>query len=257
MKDDLFEFCTRCGYRVRSYPCNDSLTGFNYADQPHSDDFSSDGGYIGDLPSRFVPASYWCEQCGRRWWAFASGDTSSQWPCSHWMPVYVEFCAICGMMNSAAPVLLSLVLIQSSGWFYQVGFPTLLCWLHSAHLPASTIDDGKIVVIHYDQIRRGWNEHAREVTMEQSQRILERLKRLGFPTRLPAVDGKEDTGNQWSHLSLQVGINNQSSLLSVSMQSSGFEGRDADLLRGLFQDLFRLAGFVEFDPVVYGNRRMN
>lgn len=108
------------------------------------------------------------------------------------------------------------------------------------------------MIIHHDQIRGGWNEYSREVTIEQSQAIIERVKRLGFPDRLPAVEGKDDTGNHWTHLSLQIGINEQRSLMGVSMESSGFEGRDADPLRELFRHLFGIAGFAEFDPVVYG-----
>lgn len=155
-------------------------------------------------------------------------------------------------MKSPSHVLLSLALIESSGSFFRVGSPTLLCWFSVAHMPASDIGDGKIVVIHYDQIRGGWNEYTREVTVEQSQAILEQVKRLGFPDRLPDVEGKVDTGDHWTHLSLQIGINDRRSWLTLSMESSGFEGRDADLLRQLFRHLFGIAGFAEFNPTIYG-----
>jgi hypothetical protein len=39
------------------------------------------------------------------------------------------------------------------------------------------------------------------------------------------------------------------------MQSSGFDGADAEGLRTLFRHLFALAGFETYCPVVYGPHR--
>jgi hypothetical protein len=43
--------------------------------------------------------------------------------------------------------------------------------------------------------------------------------------------------------------------LDIGMQSSGFDGPDAERLRTLFRALFALVGFEAYCPIVYGTRR--
>jgi hypothetical protein len=46
-------------------------------------------------------------------------------------------------------------------------------------------------------------------------------------------------------------LNDRSWSFEVSMQSSGFDGVDADSVRALCRELFALAEYDEYDPIVY------
>jgi DNA-directed RNA polymerase subunit RPC12/RpoP len=85
----FFEFCTRCGTRVRPYSSNDYLD--------HDEAWNYSESLLGDANVPEAQTEYWCPQCETRWRAFAKNDTAWIRPCGHLMPFYVSFCAICGV----------------------------------------------------------------------------------------------------------------------------------------------------------------
>src|SRR4051794_3311651 len=89
LQNRRFEFCTRCGARVQPYRSNEFLDhdeSWNYDQRLSADDTIPDEESV-----------YWCAHCASRWRAFGAGDTGHQWSCGHFMPFYVNVCAICGV----------------------------------------------------------------------------------------------------------------------------------------------------------------
>lgn len=155
-------------------------------------------------------------------------------------------------MESHSYISFALSFIKSSGPFGQVGSPNLFYWLSVAYLPGSHINDGKVLIISRDRVRGLWREHTQQVSFEQARRVTELLRKLGIPERSPDVEGVVDTSDSWSHISFQVRMEERHSSLEISMQSSGFEGRDAELLRELFRYLFSIAGYDNYDLSIWG-----
>ena len=100
-----------------------------------------------------------------------------------------------------------------------------------------------LVILDYDYSQQKWNEYRKEMTSIEAEEIIERLKRLGIPERLPEVEGQPDTSDYCSELSLKIKVNDKRFYLDIMMQASGFRGKDAENLRGLLLYLFSIAGF--------------
>jgi hypothetical protein len=69
------------------------------------------------------------------------------------------------------------------------------------------------------------------------------------------VEGVVDTSDGWTNLFFRVKVEKEATALDIGMQSSGFDGLDAERLRTLFRALFALAGLEAYCPIVYGTRR--
>ncbi|MCI0464471.1 MAG: hypothetical protein L0Z62_46665 [Gemmataceae bacterium] len=158
-------------------------------------------------------------------------------------------------MASSQPIALELSLVESSGPWFKPGSPVLYCWFHAVHLPGTPHDEGKISVLSMDRAARTWREFTRPVTIDQSREILAGLEALGLPGRTPDVEGVVDTSDGWDRVVFWVRTEGGVRCMDLDMHSSGFDGKDAEALRELFRRLFALAGFAEFSPVVYGERR--
>ncbi len=155
-------------------------------------------------------------------------------------------------MEPHSYVSFALSFIKSSGPLGRVGSPSLFYWLSAACLPGSVIDDGRVLILSRDRVGGLWREHTREVSFEQSRRVAELLRGLGIPEHSPDVEGVVDTSDGWSHISFQVRMEERHSSLEIPMQASGFEGRDAELLRELFRYLFSIAGYDTDDWSICG-----
>lgn len=146
-------------------------------------------------------------------------------------------------MDSHTYISFTLSLIVSSGPFGRVGSPNLFCWVSAAPFPSAPLDNGRVVVLSRDSSTRAWREYASALSVEQSRKIIELLNALGLPGRTPDVEGVFDTSDFWSHISCEIGIEGRHTNLQIMMHASGFEGRDAARLNGLFLYLFNLAGY--------------
>ena len=146
-------------------------------------------------------------------------------------------------MDSHTYISFTLSLIASSGPFGRVGSPNLFCWASAAPFPSGPLDNGRIVVLSRESTTRAWREYANALSVEQSRKIIELLDALGLPGRTPDVEGVLDTSEYWSHISFEIRVEGRHSNLQIMMHASGFEGRDAERLNGLFLYLFNLAGY--------------
>jgi hypothetical protein len=158
-------------------------------------------------------------------------------------------------MMAPQPISLQLSLVESSGAWFKPGSPTLYCWFSAVHLPGTPHDEGKVSVLSVDRGTRAWRELTRPVAVEQSREVLAGLAALGLPGRAPDVKGVVDTSEGWDRIAFGVRMEGGSRCVDIDMASSGFDGGDAEPLRGLFRRLFALAGFADFSPVIYGARR--
>jgi hypothetical protein len=146
-------------------------------------------------------------------------------------------------MDSHPYISFTLSLIESSGPFGRVGSPKLFCWASAAPFPSGSPDNGRVVVLSRDSSTGDWREYAGTLSVEQSRKIIELLDALGLPGRTPDVEGVFDTSDYWSHISFEVRVEGRHTNLEIMMHASGFEGRDAARLNGLFLYLFNLAGY--------------
>ena len=149
-------------------------------------------------------------------------------------------------MDSHTFISFTLSLIASSGPFGRVGSPNLFCWASAAPFPSGPLDNGRVVVLSRDSSTGDWREYARALSVEQSRKIIELLDALGLPGRTPDVEGVFDTSDYWSHISFEIMVEGRHSNLEIMMHASGFEGRDAARLNGLFLYLFDLAGYEAY-----------
>lgn len=152
-------------------------------------------------------------------------------------------------------VVVEVTLLESGGPFGTVGEPRMFCRYSAAHLPGTHLDDGKVSVVVRDRATQSWREYVRQTTFDDARNVIAQLEAMGIPGRTPEAAGVVDTSDGWTSLSFRVMADQDATALDIGMQSSGFDGTDAERLRGLFRDLFALAGFEAYCPVVYGPRR--
>jgi hypothetical protein len=152
-------------------------------------------------------------------------------------------------------IAVELTLVESGGPHHRAGRPSMLCRFKAAFLPGTNINDGQVCVVVPDQAARSWKEYAQPVTFEQAREVVRRLDALGIPGRTPEVQGVVDTSNGWTHLLFCARGEQHTTTLDIDMESSGFEGEDAERLRALFRQLFALAGYGGFCPAVYGSHQ--
>jgi hypothetical protein len=149
-------------------------------------------------------------------------------------------------------LVIEVTLLESGGPFESVGEPRMFCRYSAAHLSGTRLDDGKVSVVVRDHTTQAWREYVRKTTFDDARGVIARLKALGIPGRTPKAEGVVDTSDGWTNLSFRVKAEKDAMAFDIGMQSSGFDGADAEKLRVLFRELFALAGFEAYSPVVYG-----
>jgi hypothetical protein len=158
-------------------------------------------------------------------------------------------------MADSQYIVIEVTLLESGGPFGTVGEPKMFCRYRAVHLPGTHFGDGKVSVVVRDHATQSWREYVRQTTFEEARSVRAQLEALGIPGRTPEAQGVVDTSDGWTNLFFRVEAEKESMALDIAMQSSGFDGADAERLRTLFRDLFALAGFETYCPVVYGLRR--
>ena len=138
--------------------------------------------------------------------------------------------------------------VESTGRLGKSGYPILLCRTDGFMQEASA----GIVILAYDYTEKKWGEYRHTIAPDAAKEIVERLKLLGIPERLPMVEGIHLTAPVWINLSLKIKFNNQRFYLDL-WAAEGIKGKDAENLRELFKYLFNLAGYSGSSAVIYKN----
>jgi hypothetical protein len=161
----------------------------------------------------------------------------------------------------SSPLAVDLLLTETAGLLSSIGRPTLYARLSALiGYPPGTSANIAVLAAHFEHPRQrlssdasiSWHEYTAPISETQVRPLLRGLYRIGFPQRLPRVNGVVDTSIGCTTISLLARINDEPPwTFSVSMQSSGFEGEDAEGLRDLCRRLFALTTYDAYDPVVY------
>ena len=157
-------------------------------------------------------------------------------------------------MKIQSPILLGLSLVETGGPFGDVGWPVMHCWLSAVYVPGTSMEDARISVLTRADSTQPWCEYARDLSLADAQRLMESLERLGIPGKTLDVEGAIDTSESWSRVFFRVVAAEQTFELDIAMESSGFRGPDAEGLRAVFRQVFSLAGYSNYSPVIYGRR---
>ncbi len=134
---------------------------------------------------------------------------------------------------------LDLHLTVTGGVYGGAGKLQLFCWLNAVRLPRSAPQSTLVTVypsVQGELVVKELVPSARDVAS-----FLRLLVKLGFPARPLRVKGVFDTSDAWQHVVLRAILNDDSETLELGLYSSGFEGDDADSLRGAFQRLLGIA----------------
>jgi hypothetical protein len=140
-------------------------------------------------------------------------------------------------------IFIEVTLLESVGPIGTVGKLRMICRYKACHVPGTHLDDGQVSVVVHDHATQSWREYTRQTTYAEARGIVAQLKALGIPGRTPEVEGVIDSSDSWAHLFFRVLGEQDSMALDINMQSSGFNGADAEGLRTLFRQLFALAGY--------------
>lgn len=141
---------------------------------------------------------------------------------------------------------------EARGPFKKVGQPRLFAWLRGV-FAGSWIADGHAAVVAWDYSSSRWMETSGAVRLADAGQLVTALAVVGLPERAPRVEGVNDTSDGWAALQARVGVGEDERAFKIAAQSSGFEGPDAEQLQAIFRAVFHLAGYVDFDPVLYGH----
>jgi hypothetical protein len=140
---------------------------------------------------------------------------------------------------------------ESAGPFYTVGRPCLFACLRAVFVGKSFADGRAVVVARQHDVSQ-WAETSGAVTLAEARQLATALIEVGLPDRAPRIQGVVDTSDGWSVVSVRVCVGEQVRAFKLAAQSSGFEGPDSILMLAIFRSVFRLAGYDQFNKVLYG-----
>tara|TARA_R110002072_G_scaffold25443_7_gene85275 strand:+ start:10985 stop:11815 length:831 start_codon:yes stop_codon:yes gene_type:complete len=157
------------------------------------------------------------------------------------------------LMTATKPFSLELTIQESSGWLGRVGHQTMVGRFCMLHAPGSTLDDAVVAFVAKDAQTSHWSSHERSLTSEQALEVASLVDAIGMPARTPDVSGVFDTSDGWVNLLFRVKKDQLTNSFEIGMQSSGFEGADADALRNLLRTLCSLSGYQGMHRFVVGS----
>ncbi len=135
---------------------------------------------------------------------------------------------------------LDLHLTVTGGVYGAPGKLQLFCWLNAVRLPGAPSHSTLVTVYPTPQGELAVTEST--LSKRDVATLLRLLVNLGFPARPLKVKRVFDTSDVWQHVVLRAILNDDADTLELGLCCSGFEGQDADGLRGAFQRLLSIAG---------------
>ena len=134
----------------------------------------------------------------------------------------------------------------------HVGSPHLFAWIHAVVIPEAGIADGRAVVLAREASSPSWTEFSEKVSRVEVTDLARAIRAVGLQERAARVESVFDTSDVWHAIHGRVSLGEADRAFSLQVQSSGFEGPDADALRAILRAVFRLARYEAYDSVLYG-----
>lgn len=141
---------------------------------------------------------------------------------------------------------------EVSGHFKTAGSPNLFGWVQAIFIQSIGIADGRVSIIARLGASHTWAEFSQPVGQAEATALAQALVELGLPERAPQIDAVADTSDMWFALRVSVTVGEHVQTFAIHTESSGFSGPDAERLRAVFRRIFGMAGYVDYDPVLYG-----
>src|SRR4051794_18358072 len=116
------------------------------------------------------------------------------------------------------PLIVGISIVETDGPVYDVGRPRLLCWFSAAHLPGTSLDGARVVLVARSPATGAWAEYARDLAPEQSAAVVGSLRGLGLPTRVPDIWGAADTSDEAGQTTVRVWLGDDATSFEFSWQ---------------------------------------
>ena len=138
---------------------------------------------------------------------------------------------------------LDFTLELTQGSLHNLGDLFLLCRI-GANTFLPTREPGKAVIVLRDS---EWRLSAREVrlTHDNTDQLVEMLRRLGLPDRRPQVEAADGNPTGWQQLRISGSLTGVKWDFTLELQYGGATGEDAPALRELLSHLLNVAGLAE------------
>jgi hypothetical protein len=133
-------------------------------------------------------------------------------------------------------------LVETSGLFFRAGHTVLFLRFMALAGIGPAGGEARVELLVRPHSRAAWQGYDREVPPEEARAFARSLKALGIPGRCLDVEDITDTSDSWSAIDFRVRTDEGRFELRLDMHSSGYQGTDAEGLRGLFAHLFALTG---------------
>jgi hypothetical protein len=101
------------------------------------------------------------------------------------------------------------------------------------------------------EVAGAWSEFSPRLSLGASQEFLDYLSTLKLPDS-STFQGEFDTSAILKHVVLRVRRDAETRLYDINLQRSGFAGNGAKTIKALCSRLFALAGYSNYDGVIYG-----
>ena len=138
---------------------------------------------------------------------------------------------------------------EAIGPVMRVGSPYLFGWLRARYVGSGVIADGRVVVVALKNQSGDWSQYHGTVNRAAAETFLRAFAELGIPEHPPQVESVPDSSDTYFSSSIRVVVGEQVQTFTVHTQCSGFQGRDANGLRAVFQRILELAGYGNQDTI--------
>jgi len=155
-------------------------------------------------------------------------------------------------MTWKQPFLLELTIQVSRGFFGRAGELVASGRFCMQHSQDPNCCEALVQFVGREQ-ETGWSSWHESVGSDPARLVAEQLEALGMPARVPDLEPVFDTSSTWTNLVVWVKRDGQSRSFEIGLQSSGFEGPDADGFRRLLRSLCALSGYRGLDYSVLGS----
>lgn len=153
------------------------------------------------------------------------------------------------------------LLVESVGAFYfGAGTPQVICRFEAVTPFRSAKDqDRRISCLVWKGTGRKeepgtigeWHEFNPRLGLAASQEFLDYLLKLKLPDS-STFQGQYDEGATLQHVFLRVRRNAETRLYDINIYLGSFTGDGAETIKALCRQLFKLAGYIDYNSSIYG-----